>query len=108
VREESDEVSRRARAPRFEVGAVQGDSPGNATPTFPHEQQHKSRGGARSGAGAKPRAESAARNVTFRMSTVELSQLDAYVAKHGRDRSHWVRKALQEIGALRNKFRTGE
>jgi hypothetical protein len=36
-----------------------------------------------------------------RLTDAELSQLDAYVAKHGRDRSHWVRRALQKLGALK-------
>lgn len=58
-------------------------------------------GGRRPGAGRKPRADSAARNVSIRLTDTELAQLDAYVAKHGRDRSHWVRKALQKIGALK-------
>jgi hypothetical protein len=31
----------------------------------------------------------------------ELAQLDAYVAKRGHDRSHWVRLALRKIGALK-------
>jgi hypothetical protein len=58
--------------------------------------------------GGQPRTGKPSRNrlVTL-LDDDEWAQLDAYVAKHGRDRSHWVRKALQKIGALRNKFRTG-
>lgn len=59
------------------------------------------RGGKRPGAGAKPRAVGAAHNVSIRLTDTELAQLDAYVAKHGRDRSYWVRKALAKIGALK-------
>jgi metal-responsive CopG/Arc/MetJ family transcriptional regulator len=52
--------------------------------------------------GAKPRAGTPAGNVLkVRLTDTELAQLDAYVAKHGRDRSHWVRKALQKLGALK-------
>lgn len=59
------------------------------------------RGGKRPGAGAKPRAGSAAHNVSFRLTDTELAQLDAYVAKHGRDRSYWVRKAMVDAGLLK-------
>jgi metal-responsive CopG/Arc/MetJ family transcriptional regulator len=51
--------------------------------------------------GGQPRAGVPARNrLVVLLTDTELAQLDAYVAKHGRDRSHWVRKALQKIGAL--------
>jgi hypothetical protein len=36
-----------------------------------------------------------------RLTDTERAQLDAYVAKHGRDRSHWVRLAMVGAGLLR-------
>jgi hypothetical protein len=36
-----------------------------------------------------------------RLDDTELAQLDAYVAKHGRNRSHWVRLAMVDAGLLR-------
>lgn len=59
-----------------------------------------SRGGARPGAGRKA-PDGVRRNMSVRLTDTELAQLDAYVAKHGRDRSHWVRRALQKLGALK-------
>lgn len=56
------------------------------------------RGGKRPGAGAKPRGVEAAHNVSIRLTETELAQLDAYVAKHGRGRSHWVRLAMVDAG----------
>jgi metal-responsive CopG/Arc/MetJ family transcriptional regulator len=52
--------------------------------------------------GGQPRTGKPARNrLVVLLDDDEWSQLDAYVAKHGRDRSHWVRKALQKLGALK-------
>lgn len=39
--------------------------------------------------------------VKFRLTDAELAQLDAYVAKHGRDRSYWVRLAMVDAGLLK-------
>lgn len=36
-----------------------------------------------------------------RLDDDEWALLDAYVAKRGHDRSHWVRLALRKIGALK-------
>lgn len=52
--------------------------------------------------GGQPRTGKPARNrLVVLLDDTELAQLDAYVAKHGRDRSHWVRLALRKIGALK-------
>jgi metal-responsive CopG/Arc/MetJ family transcriptional regulator len=52
--------------------------------------------------GGQPRTGKPSRNrLVVLLDDTELAQLDAYVAKHGRDRSHWVRKALQKLGALK-------
>lgn len=52
--------------------------------------------------GGQPRTGKPARNrLVVLLDDVELAQLDAYVAKRGHDRSHWVRLALRKIGALK-------
>lgn len=52
--------------------------------------------------GGQPRTGKPSRNrLVVLLDDTELAQLDTYVAKHGRDRSYWVRLALQKIGALR-------
>lgn len=54
--------------------------------------------------GGQARTGKPASNVLkVRLDDNELAQVDAYVKKHGRDRSHWVREALRLLGVLRVK-----
>lgn len=61
--------------------------------------------GARSRGGQARAGDPAGNVLKVRLTDTELAQLDAYVAKHGRDRSCWVRLALEKIGALKGAKR---
>lgn len=52
--------------------------------------------------GGQPRTGKPARNrLVVLLDDDEIKQLDAYVAKHGRDRSYWVRLAMADAGLLK-------
>jgi hypothetical protein len=52
--------------------------------------------------GGQARTGKPARNrLVVLLDDAERAQLDAYVAKHGRDRSYWVRLAMVDAGLLK-------
>jgi len=56
--------------------------------------------------GGQPRTGQPARNrLVVLLDDEEMGQVDAYVAKRGHDRSYWVRRALEMLGALKKRAR---